>query len=133
MKRKIKKFADGGLASLTQGQNDIAQAANIIERATQKIKGDPGGDSGLTRLDPNLLGGGLGGSTNLTGLMAGQQQMARGGANQNNAFPLQSALSLSNRTFKKGGVVKAKPKAIKSTSKRGDGIAQRGKTRGKMV
>ena len=132
MKRKIKKFADGGLASLTQGQNDIAQAANIIERATQKIKGDPGGDSGLTRLDPNLLDGGSG-FRNVSGLMGGQQQMARAGANQNNAFPLQSALSLSNRTFKKGGTVKAKPKAIKSTSKRGDGIAQRGKTRGKMV
>jgi hypothetical protein len=37
--------------------------------------------------------------------------------------------------FKKGGKVKAKAKkkTKTSTSKRADGIAQRGKTRGKMV
>ena len=36
--------------------------------------------------------------------------------------------------FKKGGAVKAKPKAKSSgASKRGDGIAQRGKTKGRMV
>ena len=56
---------------------------------------------------------------------------------QRDAEELQNALGSDVRvepTYKKGGSVKAKskPKAS-SASKRADGIAQRGKTRGRMV
>ena len=143
MKRKIKKFSDGGLAGIQKSSLDIAQGTGMLEQGIQRIKG---GGVGVGAMGTAQSGGGL--MSNLgggrTAQSAVQQQMSNQMANVNpnnasqiqaqpyqmpaNARPLQSSLG-----FKKGGTVKAKPKATKSTSKRGDGIAQRGKTRGKMV
>jgi hypothetical protein len=50
------------------------------------------------------------------------------------AFAPGNAMAARPTPFKKGGKVKAKAKSKKSSaSRRGDGIASKGKTRGKMV
>ena len=150
MKRKVKKFQDGGLASqaltmapqgmgsggglsgLQQNANDIASGAGAIEQGLSQIKG--GGNSpypSQTASPLGVLGSTMMGSQrgNLSNLIA-----AAGGTPYSKTSPLsQTATS----TFKKGGRVKtAKPtKAAKKTTKytRGDGIAKKGKTKGRMV
>lgn len=58
----------------------------------------------------------------------------RGSGSARGALGATGPKNLGGKTpeMKKGGKVKSKPKAL-SASSRGDGIAQRGKTRGRMV
>ena len=46
--------------------------------------------------------------------------------------PITALSRVNGKNFKKGGAVKAS-KSVSSASKRADGIATKGKTRGKMV
>jgi len=106
---KVRKYADGG---------NVASGPNY----------------GASQLNP-VMGGGTGGAYP----PAPQAPQARfGNANppafaQNNGT--RGPMAPNPTPFKKGGKVKAKAKkkTKTSTSKRADGIAQRGKTRGKMV
>jgi len=79
----------------------------------------------------SLMGGGAAPSQPVMGNNIGESGFK-------NLAPANFQTGLSN-DMKKGGVVKASAKkmasggAVSSTSKRGDGIAQRGKTKGRMV
>jgi len=156
MKRKVKKFQDGGIASqaltmapsgmgsggglsgLQQNANDIASGAGAIEQGLSKIKG--GGNSPYpfqTTSPLGVLGSTMMGSQrgNLGSLIS-----AAGGTPYSKTSPLsQTANSfvVHSKTFKKGGRVKtAKPtKAAKKTTKhtRGDGCITKGRTKGRMV
>ena len=106
---KVRKYADGG---------NVASGPNY----------------GASQLNP-VMGAGTGGAYP-PALQAPQARF--GNANppafaQNNGT--RGPMAPNPTPFKKGGKVKAKAKkkTKTSTSKRADGIAQRGKTRGKMV
>jgi hypothetical protein len=149
MKRKVKKFNAGGLAEqsltvapqgggggisgglsgLQQSASDIGAGALQVESGLKTIRGQSskGGSGGLL---------GLGNSPTTA---AGLYQNLMGG-NRANAIPMQDATNIAlqrqAQAFKKGGAVKAKVKASstkKGTYQRGDGIATKGKTRGRMV
>jgi len=103
---KVRKYADGG---------NVASGPNY----------------GASQLNP-VMGGGTGGA------YPPAPQARFGNANppafaQNNGT--RGPMAPNPTPFKKGGKVKAnaKKKTKTSTSKRADGIAQRGKTRGKMA
>lgn len=123
----------------------LKRLKDMFKKVTQKIRKYADGGNvasgtpnyGFSQLNP-VMGSGAGGAYP----SAPQTPQAR----FSNAAP--PAFAQNNGTrgpmapnptpFKKGGKVKAKAKAKAkktktSTSKRADGIAQRGKTRGKMV
>ena len=153
MKRKIKKFFDGGiatqaltmapsgggagggLAGIQRSSQDIAQGIGMLERGTRQIKGGEAsvGDTDSPGLYRQLAALGK----TMTGSSPAQSDISAAMPYQRpaNAIPLQAGLSLAG--FKKGGAVKAKskikPKATKTTSKRGDFLAKRVKTRGNIV
>jgi hypothetical protein len=146
MKRKIKKFNEGGFAQ---------QALTIDNTPGFGAKGgDSGGIAGMNRslqdisFGSNQVESGLntirsgagGGGLRSSGPPAGPSGFYKNlmGENRANAIPMQDAanyaLQKQAQGLKKGGMVKAKSKTVKSTaSKRGDGIATKGKTRGRMV
>ena len=111
MFRKKTKYADGG---------------NVASYGPQALYG-------FGQANP-MQAGGLGSTKALP--LAPQQPFAAPASPP--AFAPGSTMATRPTPFKKGGKVKAKVKAkakktTTSTSKRADGIAQRGKTRGKMV
>lgn len=75
------------------------------------------------------IGGGNMDTSNMGGFNAAPANVATGA--------IQNAFNVMSKGFKKGGKVSANGKSTKSSastaSRRGDGIAQRGKTRGKFV
>jgi hypothetical protein len=97
--------ARGGLNQINQGASTVSGALDVAQNALGGAGGGGGGGSDFAGgyLMDKLKGLGFGGGS-------------------------------SGVTMKKGGKVKgyAKGGSIKSASSRGDGIAQRGKTRGKM-
>lgn len=134
MKRKIKKFADGGLAGIQKSSLDIAQGTGMLEQGIQRIKGGSGvggsgvgGSSSVTNNSPNLY----------AQLTTSDRTVPGNSPMQSDSVAMGAAQEQPYLGFKKGGAVKAKsknkPRNTKTTSKRGDGIAQRGKTRGRMV
>jgi hypothetical protein len=106
---KVRKYADGG---------NVASGPNY----------------GASQLNP-VMGSGAGGAYP----PSPQAPQARFGIANPPAFAQKNGtrgpMAPNPTPFKKGGKVKAKAKkkTKTSTSKRADGIAQRGKTRGKMV
>ena len=113
--KKTKKYADGGMAQLSKmvpGANTNIGLTGIRDAASDLI----GTAEGVSKMSQSLVGGGGGIGTSTPG-----QEVAIdtfGSAAQN--------LNQLGVGFKKGG-------KVSSASKRGDGIAQRGKTRGRMV
>lgn len=75
--------------------------------------------------------------TNLAGVLQGLQNLQKPGtaAEQTKGDTMAALAANPKLAMKKGGSVKAYAKGgkVSSASSRGDGIAQRGKTRGKMV
>jgi len=111
----MKKYADGGnVASGTPnyGFNQMNPASGPV--GTNMPTQNPGMGINPPVFSPQ-------------GPMTGRPSMNTG---------LARAAEVSGRAFKKGGKVKAKAKsapAKSSASRRGDGIATKGKTKGKMV
>jgi hypothetical protein len=132
MKKKVKKFAKGGLS----GFSPFISAA---------LSGTMGGMGRGSSLPYNM-----GKFSNMSprksaDLRSAAQQAGRGsaGAMRGELGPMQPPPGLvaqyvraglldKGQVFKKGGAVKAS-KSVSSASKRADGIATKGKTRGKMV
>jgi hypothetical protein len=144
MKRKIKKFNVGGIAQQAFNQQalDMIPGFGAMDRGSGGIAGMKNSlqdisfgsnqvESGLNTIRTGTGGGGLGSGSSPSALY----RSLKGDVN---VIPMQDAanyaLQKEARGFKKGGMVKAKSKTVKSTaSKRGDGIATKGKTRGRMV
>jgi len=144
MKRKIKKFNEGGFTELTvdpgygisgQGSRGIGGGLSGLQQSASDIgAGALQVESGLRTIRSGSGGGGLGASGSPAG-SSGLYKSLLGIQNPDNyRLQMQAQEQARARTFKKGGMVKAKSKTVKSTaSKRGDGIATKGKTRGRMV
>jgi hypothetical protein len=110
MTKKIRKYADGG---------NVAGGS--------PVSGSP--SYGFGQANP-MQAGGLG-ALRPAPLSPQQQGMAPVSPP---AFAPGNPMAARPTPFKKGGKVKAKAKSKKSSaSRRGDGIASKGKTRGKMV
>jgi hypothetical protein len=112
------------------GSGSVGRAQDAAYRKYKGIA-EPTPDGGPVGTSPAPIGVG-GGMTGLRGLLGDR------------AAPIGERMSLGSQflpAMKKGGAVKAKAPvkkmasggAVSSTSKRGDGIAQRGKTKGRMV
>ena len=120
--------AYGGLDTVNQGSQQIGQSLQTIGDAL----GKPGGG-----------GGGLGGALGTVGMMGGvgllqslANQAAQQAVGQTNLGSF--GQTLSGTPMKKGGRVKAKKSyksggKVSSASKRADGCAIKGKTKGTMV
>jgi hypothetical protein len=126
--KRTKKFAGGGAMG----------SAQDMGKSLTELTGS------LGTINQGLTGGGLGGGTggSLAGIGAGLQPQPAFAdyTGYNNLQGGLSQLGMQAKVMKKGGAVKsskmgavkqAKP-SMGSASKRADGIAQRGKTRGKM-
>jgi hypothetical protein len=113
MAKKTKKYADGGLTTSQQ---------NALKRLTL---------TGPQAHDPSFYDGSLKMPEWMYGI--GQQGKMDGGGSE--ALNPGMALNLNTgkqTELKKGGAVKAKSKAS-SASKRADGIATKGKTKGRII
>jgi hypothetical protein len=146
MKRKVKKFNAGGLAapSVTPGFGATGQVSGGIAGMQNSLQDISAGSGQIENGLRTIRGQSSGSGRSLLDL--GSQQTSAGlyqnliGGNRANVLPMQDAANyaLQNqaRTFKKGGAVKAKAKASspkKGMYQRGDGIATKGKTRGRMA
>jgi hypothetical protein len=143
MKRKVKKFNMGGIASqaltmaprgsmgsggglsgLQQNAADIAGGTQAVEQGLNQIRGGGIGSGPMSTLgaQPRPIG---------ANPMGAISEILKGTATQSANSPTASATP--QPAFKKGGRVKSsKPKkATKYT--RGDGIVKKGKTKGRMV
>jgi hypothetical protein len=123
---KKRKFASGGamggLDTISEGARQISESLGEIG---QGLNG--GGGGGMT---PNFGGDmplGLGSQSSQDGIQKILSQWnGQGlGPNANNFSQSTAAEGMQNLGFKKGG-------KVSSASKRGDGIAKTGKTRGRM-
>jgi len=102
--------AMGGLKTANQGLNQISEAVNQINQAT----GSGGGGGG----------GGFGGDDRIpSGVHSGSDYS---GGDSQSTFQNTSTSLLKGLGLKKGG-------KVPSASKRGDGIASKGKTKGRFV
>ena len=121
MKKKVKKYAGGGLSGIASEATSLMGAADTAANAINSIKGGSGGQ------------GPIGGSGAL-GFLNSSSQFEPAvmkpnyfGGPKPNPPPLSNpAMAFGNASkigMKKGGTVKS------SASKRADGIAIRGKTR----
>ena len=123
MKKKVKKYAGGGLSGIASEATSLMGAVDSAANAINSIKSGSGGGQG-----PIGGGGSLGflNTNNPTqGLRSGNPDMYNQLLTQQKGFASQlSGLANSGKSisFKKGG-------KVLSASKRADGIAIRGKTR----
>jgi len=106
------KSAVDGIGQINQGTSTVENAVNVAQKANNASNEALVGGGG------NPMGGGMG----LSGPIAVQQR----------AGPLQMKKGGKVKAYAKGGMISSKPKAS-SASSRGDGIAQRGKTKGRFV
>ena len=116
--------ARGGLDQINQGSNAVSSALDQV--------------SGSLKQAGEAIGGGGGGGPFPTGPMVGPYQTQQYKELFSKAFqPSNPSIATTSPgvTMKKGGKVKgyAKGGSVSSASRRGDGIAQRGKTKGRMV
>lgn len=116
--KRTKKFAGGGAMGSAQ---DMGKSLTELTGSLGTInQGLTGGGGGANPIGAGLIGG-LGG----TGGSPAMPDYATFGSQLRPAMD-----SLQLKSYKKGGAVKMSSGG--AASKRGDGIAQRGKTRGKM-
>ena len=119
--KRTKKFAGGGAMGSAQ---DMGKSLTELTGSLGSInQGLTGGGTG------GGLGGALGGG--FTNNLQPQPAMPDYGGYNNLQGGL-SQLGMQSKVMKKGGKVKKMASGGVTASKRGDGIAQRGKTRGKM-
>jgi hypothetical protein len=126
MKKKVKKYAGGGLSGIASEATSLMGAADTAANAINSIKGGSGGGQGP-----------IGGPDALGFLGSQVEPMVMkpnySGGPRPNPPPLADAYKVFNQvsglynagkpaSFKKGG-------KVSSASKRADGIAIRGKTR----
>ena len=123
MKKKVKKYAGGGLSGIASEATSLMGAVDSAANAINSIKSGSGGGQGP------IGGGGSLGFLNINnptqGLRSGNPDMYNQLLTQQKGFASQlSGLANSGKSisFKKGG-------KVLSASKRADGIAIRGKTR----
>jgi hypothetical protein len=137
MKKKVKKYAGGGLSGIASEATSLMGAADIAANAINSIKGGSGGGQGPIG-GPDALG--FLNNSNQSGPQPAydpkaQAQALRSGnrnpdmynqilTQQKNFFSQLANLANAGKpaSFKKGG-------KVSSASKRADGIAIRGKTR----
>lgn len=127
MKKKVKKYAGGGLSGIASEATSLMGAVDSAANAINSIKSGSGGGQG-----PIGGGGSLGflNTNNPTqGLRSGNPDMYNQLLTQQKGFASQlSGLANSGKSilFKKGG-------KVSSASKRADGVATKGKTKGRIV
>ena len=155
MKKKIKKYAGGGLSGIASEATSLMGAVDSAANAINSIKSGSGGGQGpiggggslgfmastpkADKLEPmvmkpNYMGGPMPNppplSSNPTqGLRSGNPDMYNQLLTQQKGFASQlSGLANSGKlmSFKKGG-------KVSSASKRADGVATKGKTKGRIV
>ena len=128
--KKIKKYADGGMAGVAppgpqpyaprmQSSGSNMGLTGIRDAASDLI----GTAQNVSQMSQSLVGGGGGGGISDMGLTG---DLNRASAARTPMEGPVGALASLGVGFKKGG-------KVSSASKRADGIAQRGKTRGRMV
>ncbi len=128
MKKKIKKYAGGGLSGIASEATSLLGAVDNAANAINTIKSGSAGQGAVGGQGPIGGSGALGfmNSSNPTqGLRSGNPDMYNQLLTQQKGFASQlSGLANSGKSisFKKGG-------KVSSASKRADGIAIRGKTR----
>ena len=132
MKKKIKKYAGGGLSGIASEATSLMGAVDSAANAINSIKSGSGGGQG-----PIGGGGSLGflNTNNPTqGLRSGNPDMYNQLLTQTKNFTDFRNKTLADMAgnkqptqLRKGGSVKS------SASKRADGVAIRGKTKGRMV
>jgi len=126
MKKKTKKYAEGGLSGIANTaqslMKDVNNAANQINYGSSL-----GSSSGST---DNLGFNSLGNAVSSGPAFSYEPRNPPGQTYTLSQRPGMPDVALF--AFKKGGSVKAKPK-MSSASKRADGCAMKGKTRGRMV
>ena len=136
MKKKVKKYAGGGLSGIASEATSLMGAADTAANAINSIKGGSGGQGPMGGL--GNLGFISGDISKMTGSeiqsKLGIKPPETGIGSYRDSFgmpviyekPGFSGALKSMPTFKKGG-------KVSSASKRADGVALRGKTRGRMV
>ena len=120
--KKVKKYADGGMAGapgLTQPRMQSSMGLTGIRDAASDLIGTA---QNVSQMSQSLVGGGGGGG--FSDIAVPRDRGVGTGPFGSNAAEVLGGLGV--KAFKKGG-------KVSSASKRGDGIAQRGKTRGRMV
>lgn len=129
MKKKIKKYAGGGLSGIASEATSLMGAVDSAANAINSIKSGSGGAQGSMGGQGPIGGSGALGFLNSNnpaqGLKSGNPDMYNQLSTQQKGFASQlSGLANSGKAllFKKGG-------KVSSASKRADGIAIRGKTR----
>jgi len=121
MKKKVKKYAGGGLSGIASEATSLMGAADTAANAINSIKGGSGSGQGPIG-GPGALGF-LNNSNPSQGLRGIDPNLQNQLTTQQKNFASQlSGLSNKMIPFKKGG-------KVSSASKRADGIAIRGKTR----
>ena len=129
MKKKVKKYADGGLAGIAQSAQSLMSDVNNMSKRINYGSGDFAG-----------------GSTPQLGFLDFQKRQQSLDAGMSDKFsPGPSGVLPGMRiqatdrigSFKKGGSVKTKKMAsggkVSSASKRADGCATKGKTKGRII
>jgi hypothetical protein len=122
MKKKIKKYAGGGLSGIASEATSLLGAVDNAANAINTIKS---GSAGQGAVGGSGALGFLNSSNPTQGLRSGNPDMYNQLLTQQKGFASQlSGLANSGKSisFKKGG-------KVSSASKRADGIAIRGKTR----
>ena len=136
MKKKPKKFAGGGLSGIAQEATSLMGAVDNAANAISSIKSGSGsqgftGGSGnlgfisgdISKMTGSEIQSKLGIKPPETGLISYRDSFGQPVVDTKPGFS--SAMGVMK--FKKGGTVKS------SASKRADGCATKGKTRGRMV
>lgn len=120
MTKKVKRFAEGGITGPDQLpiMPNLAKPINTFPFNKTEVAPTPSGGNAMESLD-QIMTGSQGVSRALQSI-----QGAIGGNSPVSGYEPQFVGHTQN--FKKGG-------KVKSASSRGDGIAKRGKTKGRMV
>jgi hypothetical protein len=126
MKKKVKKYAGGGLSGIASEATSLMGAADTAANAINSIKGGSGGSQKLGLLnmqpksyDPTTT---FPGPTKMPGEIFTMDTMSPTSKGFSNQISSLGGMLRGTPTFKKGG-------KVSSASKRADGIAIRGKTR----
>ena len=122
MKKKVKKYADGGMAGVAKMMPPRMQS-NMGLTGIRDAASDLIGTAGqVSQMSQSLVGGGGGGG--FSDVFVPRGQGVGTGPFGSDAIDALSGLGV--KAYRKGG-------KVSSASKRADGCAQRGKTRGRMV
>ena len=137
MKKKVKRFQGGGLSGIADTANsligEVDDMANTIKygsgaRSGQQPLGFLGFNGQKPAADPSLVFPAPRTNTKTTSDFMTVEPAIPYPYNSSAKFKDFAGALSGQKTFKKGGKVK-----MSSASKRADGIATKGKTRGKMV